>query len=46
MNSLQVDMLLHSDTLSRIRANQSSPLPLNAAGLAKKQQMPILVFQV
>ena len=42
-DSLQVDMLLHSDTsLSLFRANFSLLLLLNAACLAEKQQIPIL----
>jgi hypothetical protein len=40
----QVEMLLHSDTLSWFRANQSLLLLLNDAYLAEKQQIPILVF--
>jgi hypothetical protein len=40
--SLQVDMLLHSDTLFWLRANKSLLFLLNAACLAKKQQIPIL----
>ena len=35
-------MLLHSDTLSQFRANQSLPLFLYAVCLAEKQQMQIL----
>jgi hypothetical protein len=34
----------HSDTLSRFQAIQSLVFLLNAAYLAEKQQMPILVF--
>jgi hypothetical protein len=40
-NSLRVDRSLHSDTLSRFRANQLLPFLLNAAYFAKKQQIPI-----
>jgi hypothetical protein len=43
-NSLQVDMLPHSDTLSWFQANQSLLFLLNAACLVEKQQIPILVF--
>jgi hypothetical protein len=41
-NSHWVDMSLHSDTLFWFRANQSLLFLLNAAFLAKKQQIPIL----
>jgi hypothetical protein len=41
-NSPRGNMLLHSDTLSWFRANQSLLLLLNAACLAEKQQIPIL----
>ena len=41
-NSLQVDMLLHSDALFWFRANQSLLLLLNAACLVEKQQIPIV----
>ena len=37
-------MSLHSDTLFWFRANQSLVFLLNAACLAEKQQIPILVF--
>jgi hypothetical protein len=37
-------MSLHSDTLFWFRANQSFLFLLNAAYLAEKQQIPILVF--
>jgi hypothetical protein len=37
-------MSLHSDTLFWFRANQSLFFLLNAACLAEKQQIPILVF--
>ena len=43
-NSQGVDMSLHSNTLSWIRANQSLLFLLNAACLAEKQQIVILVF--
>ena len=43
-NSYQVEMLLHSDTLSWFRAIQSLLLLQNDAYLAEKQQIPILVF--
>ena len=43
-NSLQVGMSLHLDTLSWFKANQSLLLLLNAACLAKKQQIPISIF--
>jgi hypothetical protein len=39
-NSSQIDMLPHSDTLSRFRAIQSLLFLLNAACLAKKQDIP------
>ena len=38
-NSRTVEMLLHWNTLSRFRANQSLLLLLNAACLAEKQQI-------
>jgi hypothetical protein len=41
-NSPRIDMSLHSDTLSRFRANQSLLFLLNAVCLAEKQQIPIL----
>ena len=41
-NSLQIDMLLHSDTLSWFWAKHSLLLLLNAAYLAEKQQILIL----
>ena len=41
-NSLQVDMLLHYDTLSWFRANQSFLFLLNTVYFAEKQQIPIL----
>ena len=40
-NSLRVGMSLHSDTLFWFRTNQSLLFLLNAASLAKKQQIPI-----
>jgi hypothetical protein len=40
-NSPRVDMSLHSDTLSWIRANQSLLFFLNAACLAEKQHISI-----
>jgi hypothetical protein len=40
-NSPRVDMSLHSDTLFWFRANQSLVFLLNAACLARKQQIPI-----
>jgi hypothetical protein len=43
-NSQQVDMLLHSDTLSRFWANQFSFFLLNAVCLVEKQQILISVF--
>ena len=43
-NNLRLDMLLHSDTLFWFRANPSLLFLLNAACLAEKQQIPILVF--
>ena len=43
-NSSQIDMLPHSDTLSRFRANQSLLFLLIDACLAKKQDIPILGF--
>jgi hypothetical protein len=43
-NSPQVDMSLHSDTLFWFRVNHSLPFLLSAACLAKKQEIPILVF--
>jgi hypothetical protein len=43
-NSPRVDMSLHSDILFWFRANQSLLFLLNAAWLAEKQQIPILVF--
>jgi hypothetical protein len=43
-NSHWVDMSLHSDTLFWFRANQSLLFLLNAAFLAKKQQIPILYY--
>ena len=43
-NSPRVDMSLHSDTLFWFRTNQSLLFLLNAACLAEKQQIPILVF--
>ena len=42
--SLQVDMSLLLDTLSWFRANQSVLFLLNAACLAKKQQIPIFTW--
>ena len=45
-NSQQIDMSLHSDALSRFRANQSLLFLLNAACLAEKQQIPIFQFMV
>ena len=45
-NSLQADMSLHSDTLSRIRAMKSWLLLLNIVCLAEKQQIPILLSLV
>ena len=36
-------MSLHSDLLLRFRANQSLHFLLNAACLAEKQQIPILI---
>ena len=44
--SLQVDMSLHSDTLFWFRDNQSLLFPLNAACIADKQQIPILLSSV
>ena len=44
-NSPRVDMSLHSDTLSWIRANQSLLFLLNAVCLAEKQQIPILYYK-
>jgi hypothetical protein len=41
-NSQQEDMSLHSNTLFRFRANQYLLFLINAASLAKKQQIPIL----
>ena len=41
-NSVRVDKLLHSDTLSWFRVNTYVLLLLNAACLAEKQQIPIL----
>ena len=41
-NSLQVDMSLHSHTLSWIQANESLLLLFNTVYLAEKQQIPIL----
>jgi hypothetical protein len=41
-NRQQVDMSLHSETLFWFRANQFLLFLLNAAFLAKKQQIPIL----
>jgi hypothetical protein len=45
-NSLQVDMSLHSDTLSKIRTMKSWLLLLNTVCLAEKQQIPILLSLV
>ena len=45
-NSLPVDMSLHSNTLFWFRANQSLLFLLNAACLAEKQQIPILLSLV
>jgi hypothetical protein len=45
-NSSWIDMSPHSYTLSWFRANQSLLFLLNAAYLAKKQQIPILVFDL
>jgi hypothetical protein len=45
-NSPRVDMSLHSDTLVWFRANQSLLFLLNAACLAEKQQIPILMSLV
>ena len=45
-NSPRVDMSLYSDTLFWFRANQSLFLLLNAACLAVKQQIPILMSLV
>ena len=42
-NSPRVDMLPHSDTLFRFRANKSLLFLLNTACLAEKQQMPMLL---
>jgi len=41
-NSLQVDILLHSDILFQFQDNESLLLLLTAAFLADKQQMSIL----
>ena len=41
MNSPRLAMSLHSDTLSRFRANQYLLFHLNPACLAEKQQIPI-----
>jgi hypothetical protein len=41
-NSPRVDMSLHSDTLSWIRANQSLLFLLNAVCLAEKQHISIV----
>jgi hypothetical protein len=41
-NSHRIDMSPHSDILSWFQANQSLFILLNAAGLAEKQQIPIL----
>jgi hypothetical protein len=41
-NSPRLDMSLHSDTLFRVRTNQSLLFLLNAAWLAQKQQIQIL----
>ena len=43
-NSPRIDMSPHSDTLSWLRVNQSLLFLLNAACLAEKQHIPILVF--
>ena len=43
-NRPQIDMSPHSDTLSLFRANQSLLFLLNAAYLAEKQHIPIVVF--
>ena len=43
-NSSQIDMLPHSDTLNWFQANQSLVFLLNAACLAEKQQISIIVF--
>jgi hypothetical protein len=43
-NNLQVGMSLRLNTLSWFKANQSLLLLLNAACLAKKQQIPISIF--
>jgi hypothetical protein len=45
-NSPWVDMSLHSDTLVWFRANQSLLFLLNAACLAEKQHIPILMSLV
>ena len=42
-NSPWIDMSFHSDTLSWLRANQYLLFLLNAAWLAEKQQIPILL---
>jgi hypothetical protein len=43
-NSLQIDMLPHSNILPGFRANQFLLFLLNAVCLAEKQQILILVF--
>ena len=43
-NSSQIDMSLHSEILFWFTANQSLLFLLNAASLAEKQQISILVF--
>ena len=43
-NSSWIDMLPHSDTLSRFQANQSLLFLLNAVCLAEIQNIPILLF--
>jgi hypothetical protein len=40
----EIDMSFHSETSFRFRANQSLLFLLNAACLAEKQQIPILVL--
>jgi hypothetical protein len=41
-NGPQIDMSLHSDTLSYFRANQSLLFLLNSVCLVEKQHIPIL----
>ena len=43
-NSTQIDMLLHSDTLSWFQPNQTVLFLLNAVHLVEKQKIPIPVF--